>query len=151
MRLRRLERTTLVPRPIDEVFAFFADAGNLEELTPPWLAFAIVTPRPIEMTEGTLIDYRLRVHGLPLSWRSEITAWDPPRRFVDEQVKGPYRCWHHEHLFEPDVQGGRPDATRVIDRVDYAVLFDPLVHRFVEKDLDRIFAYRQERLRAVFG
>jgi len=161
---RRLERTTHVPRPIDEVFAFFADARNLEELTPPWLGFSIVTPRPIEMVRGTLIDYRLRVHGLPLTWRSEITAWDPPHRFVDEQRKGPYRLWHHEHLFEEVVEEGEPDdapaetgepegpqATRVIDRVDYAVLFDPLVHAFVKRDLETIFDYRQERLQAIFG
>jgi len=154
---RRLERVTVVPRPIDEVFAFFADAGNLEELTPPWLSFSIVTPRPIEMTEGALIDYRLRVHGLPLSWRSEITAWEPPHRFVDEQLKGPYRLWHHEHLFESDSQNGAAgeadpgEQTRVIDRVDYAVLFDLLVHPFVRRDVEKIFDYRQERLRELFG
>lgn len=157
MKRRRLERTTVVPRPIDEVFAFFADAGNLEQLTPPWLAFSILTPRPIEMTEGTLIDYRLRVHGLPLRWRSEITAWDPPHRFVDEQRKGPYRLWHHEHRFEPDASPGEapgPEdagSTRVIDRVDYAVWFDLVVHPFVRRDLETIFDYRQARLREVFG
>lgn len=146
MRIRRLERSTHLPRPLNEVFAFFADASNLEELTPPWLAFDIVTERPIEMAEGTLIDYRLRVRGLPLRWRSEITVWDPPHRFVDEQRKGPYRLWHHEHLFEPD----GPDATRVTDRVDYAVWLDPLVHPFVRRDVETIFDYRRERLNRLF-
>lgn len=147
MKIRRLERSTRLPRPLDEVFAFFAEASNLEELTPPWLAFDIVTERPIEMSEGTLIDYRLRVRGLPLRWRSEITVWDPPHRFVDEQRKGPYRLWHHEHRFEPD----GADATRVIDRVDYAVWLDPLVHPFVRRDVEKIFDYRQERLGELFG
>ena len=147
MKIRRLERSTRLPRPLDEVFAFFADASNLEELTPPWLAFDIVTERPIEMAEGTLIDYRLRVRGLPLRWRSEITVWDPPHRFVDEQRKGPYRLWRHEHLFEADGD----DATRVTDRVDYAVWLDSIVHPFVRRDVENIFDYRQERLVELLG
>jgi len=157
VKVRRLERTTIVPRPLEEVFAFFADAGNLEALTPASLAFEIVTPQPIDMTEGTLIDYRLRIHGLPLRWQSEISVWEPPHRFVDEQRKGPYRRWHHEHLFEDVLQDEEPGvtsgvaSTRVIDRVDYAVWLDPLVHPFVRRDLEKIFNYRQERLRELFG
>ncbi len=147
MKVRRLERSSRLSRPLDEVFAFFADASNLEELTPPWLAFDIVTERPIEMAVGTLIDYRLRVRGLPLRWRSEITVWDPPHRFVDEQRKGPYRLWHHEHRFEAD----GPDTTRVLDHVDYAVWLDPIVHPFIRRDVETIFDYRQERLRELFG
>jgi len=146
MKVRRLERSTVVRRPLDEVFAFFADAANLERLTPPWLAFSIASDLPIPMAEGVLIDYRIKVHGLPLSWQSEITAWEPPHRFVDEQRRGPYRIWHHEHLFEADHSGG----TRAIDRVDYAVWLDPLVHPFVARDLKKIFDYRQTQLPELF-
>jgi ligand-binding SRPBCC domain-containing protein len=151
VKIHRLERSVTVPRPLEEVFPFFAEAANLEELTPPWLAFEIVTPRPIEMAEGTLIDYRLRVRGIPMRWRSEITVWDPPHRFVDEQRKGPYRLWRHEHRFEALSGTGDDHATRVIDRVDYAVLFDLLVHPFVRRDVETIFDYRGERLRELFG
>lgn len=151
MKTYELHRETVVPREPEEVFAFFSDAGNLEELTPPWLRFEVETPRPIEMRAGTRIDYRLKVRGLPLRWTSEITAWEPPRRFVDEQVRGPYRLWHHEHRFEE-----RPDGTAVLDHVRYAVPGGPglerLVHRFlVGPDVERIFGYRQRRLQELFG
>ncbi|HXU30488.1 MAG TPA: SRPBCC family protein [Thermoanaerobaculia bacterium] len=142
-----LSTSTVLPRPRAEVFAFFADAGNLETLTPPLLRFQILTPLPIAMHPGALIDYRLRLHGVPITWRTEITEWQPPFRFVDQQLHGPYRLWHHEHTFE-EVAGG----TLATDRVHYAFLPVPGVHRlFVEPDLRRIFAYRQERMREVFG
>lgn len=142
-----IETDIVVGRPIEDVFAFFADAGNLERLTPPWLRFEILTPRPIAMRVGALIDYRLRVRGLPLRWRSEITAWEPPYRFVDEQRRGPYRLWIHEHTFET-VDGG----TRVRDRVEYAAPGGWIVQRlFVGPDLKRIFDYRTEALGRVFG
>ncbi len=145
MKTFHLERSTLVPYPLEHVFDFFSRAENLELLTPPWLSFRILTPRPIRMCEGALIDYRLRVHGIPLSWRSEITVWEPPYRFVDEQRRGPYRLWRHEHRFV-DAQGG----TRVDDRVDYAVYGGSLVNRlFVAPDLERIFDYRQLRLKGL--
>ena len=147
MRIRELHRELWLPRPPEEVFPFFADAGNLERLTPPLLNFQILTPRPIEMRAGTLIDYRLRIRGIPVRWRSEITVWEPQRRFVDEQRRGPYRLWHHEHTFEP-----RDGGTLCCDTVRYAVVFDFLVHRvLVRPDIERIFAFRQEKLREVFG
>src|SRR5947209_7790818 len=90
----------LLPQPATEVFTFFADPGNLKTLTPPWLRFHILTRQPIIMRVGALIYYRLRIHGLPVRWQSEITAWEPPVRFVDEQRRGPYRVWIHEHTFE---------------------------------------------------
>jgi ligand-binding SRPBCC domain-containing protein len=99
MRVAEFTSEIWLPRARDEVFAFFADAGNLERLTPPLLSFSILTPRPIAMRPGTLIDYRLKVRGIPIRWRSEITVWEPPVRFVDEQRKGPYRLWHHTHEF----------------------------------------------------
>lgn len=136
-----------LPRPVELVFPFFADARNLERITPPFLRFRVLTPEPIEMGVGTLIDYRLRVHGLPLRWRSEITAWDPPHRFVDEQRRGPYRKWHHEHTFEP-----RDGGTLAKDSVEYAVPGGALVDRlFVRRDVERIFAHRRRVLSELFG
>jgi len=142
-----MNREQFVPRPIAEVFAFYADAGNLEHLTPPWLRFEIVTPTPVVMRPGTLIDYRIRMRGLPMRWRSRITAWDPPHRFVDEQVAGPYRLWIHTHEFVP-----APGGTLVRDHVRFAVPGGALVHRlFVARDLERIFAYRARQLTVLFS
>jgi len=132
---------------LEETFAFFADAGNLEEITPPWLHFEILTPRPIVMGVGTLIEYRLRLHGVPFSWRTEIAAWQPPVRFVDRQLAGPYHHWHHEHLFR-----AVPGGTEVRDRVHYCPRGGALIHAlFVGRDVRRIFAYRQARLLQLFG
>src|SRR5690606_33416155 len=104
------------------VFAFFADAGNLERITPPELNFRILTPRPIHMAPGALIDYQLRLWGVRFNWRTRIRAWEPPHRFVDEQLRGPYRQWIHTHTFE-DAPGG---GTLIRDRVDYQLPFTPL-------------------------
>jgi ligand-binding SRPBCC domain-containing protein len=135
-------------RPRPEVFAFFADAGNLEALTPPWVGFHILTPQPIAMHPGAIIEYRLRVHGIPIRWKTEITAWEPPGRFVDEQRRGPYRQWIHEHTFE-DAPGG---GTVVRDRVRYQVPFGRLANWLVvERDARTIFAYRTEALLRHFG
>jgi ligand-binding SRPBCC domain-containing protein len=146
-RMNRLEAQVLVPAPIDDVFAFFSDAKQLETLTPPWVRFQIVTPLPIAMHAGTVIDYRLRIRGLPIRWRSVIPIWEPPHRFVDEQVRGPYRYWRHEHRFEPH-DGG----TLVSDVIDYRVLGGRLVNRFfVQPDVERIFRFRQQKLAEIFG
>jgi ligand-binding SRPBCC domain-containing protein len=147
MRIHELHRELWLSRLPDEVFPFFADAGNLELLTPPWMHFHVLTPRPIEMRPGAVIKYRLRIHGLPLGWRSEITAWDPPHRFVDEQRRGPYRLWHHEHSFEP-----RDGGTVCRDHVRYAVPFDFFSHRLlVRPDIERIFAFRERKMREFFS
>ena len=139
----RLDSELSLALPRAEVFPFFADAFNLEAITPPWLRFRILTPHPIEMGVGTLIDYRLRLHGIPVRWQTAITAWEPPSRFVDEQLVGPYRRWVHEHTFED--RGG---ATLVRDRVDYEVTGGALVERlFVQRDLERTFAFRRAALR----
>jgi ligand-binding SRPBCC domain-containing protein len=136
-----------IRKPVEEVFAFFSEPRNLQAITPSWLDFAIVNPADIVMREGALIDYRLRLHGLPLRWRSRIRAWEPPRRFVDEQVKGPYRLWVHEHTFESAAGG-----TTVRDRVDYAVPGGALIQRlFVARDVEKIFRYRRETLVRIFG
>ena len=136
-----------LPRQPEDVFDFYADAFNLERLTPPWLRFEVVTPAPITMRAGVEIDYRLRLHGLSLHWRSRITAWDPPHHFADEQVRGPYRQWVHRHTFAPH-EGG----TLVGDHVEYAMFGGWLADRLVvRRDLSRIFAFRQERLAEIFG
>jgi ligand-binding SRPBCC domain-containing protein len=143
----RLETEQVVPCAREEVFAFFADAGNLNVLTPPWLHFRILTPTPIAMGEGTLIDYTIRLHGIPMRWRTRISAWEPGRRFVDEQARGPFLQWVHEHTFE-DVPGG----TRCRDRVNYRVPLGALAHGLlVRRDNLRIFAYRREQMEARFG
>jgi ligand-binding SRPBCC domain-containing protein len=142
----RLDSDVWLPRPLEEVFAFFSDAANLEALTPQWLHFRIHTPPPIAMRSGTLIDYSIRVHGLPISWQSEISVWDPPHRFVDVQRRGPYRRWEHTHAFAA-VDGG----TRVTDVVDFDVPFSFLAGRFVRRDVEKIFAFRREALLTRFG
>ena len=130
------------PLPVERVFEFFADAYNLEAITPDWLHFHVLTAAPITLRPGAVIDYRLRLRGVPIRWQSEIPIWDPPRRFVDRQVRGPYRLWHHEHLFEPNDNG-----TLVRDEVSYSVPGGALVHALlVKRDLLRIFTVRQQRL-----
>lgn len=130
-----------------DVFPFFADAFNLERITPPMLRFRVLTAPPIAMGVGTLLDYRVRLRGIPMRWQSEITAWEPPHRFVDEQRRGPYRLWVHEHTFAAH-EGG----TVARDNVRYAVPGGGLVQRlFVEPDLRRIFEYRSAALREIFS
>ena len=142
-----LHREQQIDAELDLVFAFFADARNLQRLTPPWLRFEILTPQPIEMAVGTVIDYRLRLHGLPVRWQSEITEWDPMRSFVDEQVRGPYHYWIHRHEFEAH-EGG----TLVRDHVRYAVPGGTIVQRlFIEPDLERIWGYRARQLEQLFS
>lgn len=143
----RLTGTQWFPQSIETVFEFFADAANLQKITPDWLSFRIVTETPIDMHEGVLIDYRLHLHGLPIRWRTEIAEWNPPHQFVDQMLKGPYSKWHHEHRFE-SVDGG----TRVTDVVHYAVPGGRIIHKlFVRRDLERIFGYRQQVLAEMFA
>ncbi len=147
MRVREIRTELWLPVAPEELFPFFADATNLEAITPPWLNFHVVTPAPIAMREGALIDYRLRLRGIPLRWRTLIKEWDPPHRFVDEQIRGPYRLWVHEHTFEP-----RDGGTLARDHVRYAVPFDFLVHGLlVRPDVEKIFTYRTEVLKKRFS
>lgn len=147
MRTYEISRQIDVPRSLDDVFAFFSDASNLQTLTPAWLRFEILTAPPIVMAVGTEIRYRIRVRGLPMNWLTEITVWEPPHRFVDVQRRGPYRLWVHEHTFE---RSG--SATRVRDHVRYAVPGGALVNRLlVRPDLEKVFDYRQRQMRTLFA
>lgn len=145
-----LESRVWLPRPIAEVFAFFSEAGNLQRITPAWLDFRMVGMSNPAIQASTRIDYRLKVRGIPVRWRSEISDWDPPRRFVDRQIAGPYAVWNHEHGFEAQ-RGG----TLCSDRVEYlppgGPLLAPIINRLVvARDVARIFQYRREKLMELF-
>lgn len=153
-RTHTLIREQILPGAPEEVFAFFAEAANLEAITPPWLGFRIVTPQPIAMAEGTRIEYRLRLHGIPLRWLTAIEVWQPagPRpRFVDRQVRGPYALWHHTHEFEPAGEG----RTLMRDVVRYALPLGPFGElarwALVRGDLAAIFDHRFRAVAARFG
>lgn len=141
MSVHILERSQRVAVPAQQAFDFYVDALNLEPMTPPWLHFKVTTPGELVLRQGTLLDYRLRLHGVPLRWQTLIEIWEPPLRFVDIQAKGPYSLWEHTHLFEQD-----GDSTVIHDRVRYAIPLGPLgalAHRvFVRRDLERIFDFR---------
>ncbi len=142
----RLAAEMEVDLPLQQVFSFFSDAMQLERITPPWLHFSVLTPRPIEMQAGALLDYRLYLHGIPIKWRTEISVWEPPFRFVDQQVRGPYKRWYHEHTFF-EVDG----KTIVRDNVHYIPRGGRLLHAlFVRPDLEKIFKFRQDTLAKIF-
>ncbi len=144
-----LKRSTWIERPIEEVYAFFADAGNLERVTPPELRFRILTQLPIEMRVGALIEYRLALFGVAFGWRTEISCWEPPHRFIDRQLAGPYRQWIHSHEFTPE-RGG----TRMRDTVEYVLPLGPLgllALPLIRRQLKRIFDYREVALHGLLG
>jgi ligand-binding SRPBCC domain-containing protein len=151
MAIHTLRREQALDADVDTVFAFFADPLSLEAITPPLLGFAVVTPAPIAMGFGTFIQYRLRLHGVPMRWDTLIQVWEPPRRFVDVQVRGPYRLWHHTHELTA-LDDGR---TLMRDTVRYDLGFGALgalAHRvIVRRDLEAIFAYRAERVPALLS
>lgn len=150
MPMNTLKTWQWLPRPREEVFRFFSDARNLQRITPEFLHFEVLSPGPVEMRRGALIDYRLRLRGVPMRWRTEITSWDPPLRFSDIQVRGPYAEWIHTHTFEEE-NGG----TLVRDEVRYR-LWGPafataLINRFlVAPDTKRIFEFRHKALEEIF-
>jgi ligand-binding SRPBCC domain-containing protein len=139
-----LERRQRVELPVEEAFDFYGDARNLERITPPWLDFRVVTPEPIQMGPGTLLDYRLKLHRVPVKWRTRIESWEPPDRFLDAQLNGPYALWEHTHTFEPD----GPTATFIGDRIRYSIPLGPLGELarvlIVRRDLERIFDFRRD-------
>jgi ligand-binding SRPBCC domain-containing protein len=148
--LHALEREQVVPCGLADAFAFFAEAANLESITPPWLRFRIVTPQPVELRQDAIIDYRLRLHRIPLRWRTRIDRWEPGRLFVDVQVAGPFALWEHTHEFAAAAGG-----TLIHDRVRYRVpagVLGRAAHRlFVARDLAWIFDYRREAVARLLG
>ena len=150
MRVRTLHRKQWIARPVAEVFSFFCEARNLDRITPPWLHFGVLRQTGQEMRAGTRIHYRLAWHGMPIAWTSRIEEWLPPCRFVDLQLKGPYRLWHHTHSFE-----ARHGGTLISDTVRYAVPFgtmgDFCAGWLVQRDVKRIFDYRARAIAAIFS
>jgi hypothetical protein len=150
MQVHTFEAHQWVSSPIEQTFEFFADAANLEAITPPFLNFRILTQLPVEMRVGARIDYRIALYGLPMTWKTHIDQWEPGRSFIDRQLSGPYAQWIHLHTFEPS-QGG----TQLYDRVQYALPLDPLSRPghpiFVRPTIERIFAYRRKVIADRFG
>lgn len=145
-----LKRRQIIERPRDEVFEFFADAANLEEITPPELNFKIITEQPIDIRQGALIDYKLSLRGIPLTWKTEITTWNPPYEFVDMALKSPYKQWIHLHTFSV----GENNETIMEDIVRYRLPFEPLgdlAHFIVKRELNYIFDYRYKVIEEKFG
>jgi ligand-binding SRPBCC domain-containing protein len=150
MRLHHFSTSATLPLPRERVFDFFADAGNLEIITPPELRFRIVTPVPIAMGEGALIEYRLRLMGVPFGWLTRISKWNPPHEFIDEQLKGPYKTWVHRHTFSDAPRGG----TTIVDAVTYSLPLSPLgelAAPLVNFQVRRIFRYRADAIRRALG
>jgi ligand-binding SRPBCC domain-containing protein len=146
----RLKTDMTLESPLFETFEIFRDAANLETLTPPELRFEIRTPLPIQMKVGARIEYRIRLFGIPFSWLTEITSWEPGVRFVDEQISGPFAVWIHEHRFE----ALGDSSTRIRDEVQYTLPFEPIgriAHPLVRSRLNRIFDYRERRVREILG
>jgi len=145
-----IKATTIIQRPIAEVFSFFSKAENLSLLTPPGMSFSIKTPLPIEMRKGTLIDYRIKVDGIPYSWRTEITLWEPPHRFLDIQLKGPYSQWEHEHQFR-ETAAGITEMTDIVKFKSPGGLLEPLIHHlYVKGKVEGIFRHRENKLKEIF-
>jgi len=144
-----LEFRVWLPRPREEIFPFFADPRNLKVLDPPWLRPALLSSPPDPLEAGTVFDFRIRWLGIPLRWRVLIREYDPPYRFVDVQVRGPYARWEHRHLFRAE-KGG----TSVEDRITYRLPLGPLgrlLHTlWVRRQLAAIFAHRRRRLGELF-
>jgi ligand-binding SRPBCC domain-containing protein len=149
MKPHTIVRTTLIRKPLEEVFQFFSKAENLNLLTPPELEFKILTPLPIKMGVGTLIDYRIKLNGIPFNWKTEISKWKENECFEDQQLKGPYRIWHHTHAFKA-VAGG----TEMTDTVKYLSpgwFLEPIIQAlFIKKKVEAIFDYRNNKLKEIF-
>jgi len=147
--LHRFQTSMRLPRPRREVLAFFADAANLQRMTPPEVGFEMLTPQPIQLTAGAHVEYKLRLLGVPVRWQTRIARWDPPHEFVDEQLQGPYKLWVHTHRFQE-----KDGMTTMADEVQYRLPFWPLgevADPLVRAQLQRIFRYRQEVIHKYFG
>ncbi len=150
MRNKELKTVTIINRPLSEVFDYFSKAENLNSLTPPELNFSILTPLPIEMYSGRLIDYKIELMGISFKWKTEITEWVPNQKFVDQQLKGPYKIWHHQHIFKD--LGDKTEMTDIITYQSIGWIFAPFIHwLFVDQKVKEIFAYREKVLNEIFG
>jgi len=146
-----LRAVQVLEQPRESVFPFFADAHNLEKLTPSFLKFNVLTPKPIDMHSGCEIRYKLKVRGIPINWKTTIHNWAPPRQFVDNQDSGPYALWHHTHTFEPTEDGRGTICTDTVRYRPAGWILAPLVNRFfVQRDVVNIFRYRFKKLEEIF-
>jgi len=149
MKSKTVKFTTKIDRPLPEVFEFFSKAENLNKLTPDNLEFKILSPLPIEMKKGQLIDYRIKLFGIPFSWKTEITEWNPPQQFADHQLSGPYVIWDHTHSFIE--KNGVTEMTDTIIYQSKGWIIAPFLHwLFVDRNVKQIFAYREKRLNELF-
>jgi ligand-binding SRPBCC domain-containing protein len=142
------KKSMTLPLPLEQVFSFFAQAENLEHITPPEMHFQYLTPLPIVIRQDALVEYRIRLYGIPMKWQTRIALWDPPHAFIDEQLKGPYALWRHQHLFYEDGKGN----TMIDDQVTYALPLSPfgdIIHPIIRMQIERIFNYRQEITRQI--
>jgi ligand-binding SRPBCC domain-containing protein len=150
MKSHCLTHVTTIAKPIEDVFDFFSKAENLNELTPPELDFEIITPLPVNMQKGSLLDYRIKLNGIRFNWKTEISAWEPPYRFVDKQLKGPYVLWIHEHRFKA-LNNHLTEMTDTVHYLSPGWLLEPLVHHlFVKKKVEATFKFRKEMLKKIF-
>lgn len=147
--LFKFETSQFVPRPLPEVFDFFSDPKNLEKITPPFLNFRIVAMSTPEIQQGSIIDYQLKIHGVPAKWKTLIEKWEPNSEFVDTQLKGPYKLWHHTHRFEA-VAGGTMIFDRVNFRLPFGFIGALIAGAFVQNDVKEIFAYRRKVIAETF-
>ena len=144
-----LTTTTVINKPLSEIFEFFSNAENLNKITPPDMQFKILTPLPIIIKKGTLIDYKIKVNGIPFNWQTEITEWEPNKRFIDKQLKGPYRVWIHEHTFEE--KDGKTIMNDHVQFLSPGWFLEPIINKlFIEKKVKGIFAYREKILTNLF-
>jgi ligand-binding SRPBCC domain-containing protein len=150
MQAKEIRTTTIINKPLSEVFEFFSKAENLNKLTPPKVHFTILTPLPIPMFPGQIIKYRIKLFGIPFFWKTEITAWNPPFKFEDKQLSGPYVIWNHQHLFKE--VDGKTEMTYILTYNSKGWILAPFLHwLFVDKNVNEIFAYREKRLDEIFG
>ena len=149
-RLRTLTSEISVAAGINEVFTFFSKAENLDLITPPELKFKILTPLPVEITDGTLIDYSISLSGIPFKWKTKISRWEPPDYFIDVQLKGPYKIWIHEHIFRS--QGTGTVVKDVINYLPPGSIAEPVINRlFVKKKLERVLEFRKFKINEIFN
>jgi ligand-binding SRPBCC domain-containing protein len=147
---REFSCTQLIPRPLSEVFSFFSSEKNLEKITPPWLRFKVLRKSTPEMEPGTLIDYHLKISGMPVQWRTRILVWEPESHFVDIQLKGPYKKWHHTHRFDSSAKGTWM-SDKVVYQLPFGRLGDLLMGRKVRRQIEEIFGYRRKMIEEIFG